>query len=107
MRKIKYKFLHSSKLILLGLTTLALNGCGAGEEETGSSYVQDSVVQVVARDAVLNTELASDAYTVDLSNIVLEGNSSNAFRLSDVSVINNDSFSFAFFFFFWSERLQS
>ncbi len=93
MIKIKNNFLHSSKLISLGLASLALNGCGSGDDNGSNnnvSYQQDSVIQVVARDAILNTELGSDAYTVDLSSIVLEETKSSTFRLSDVSVINND-----------------
>ncbi|MCF7497070.1 Ig-like domain-containing protein [Vibrio sp. L5-1] len=89
MRKGRHRLLYNSKVISLGLVTLALNGCGTGEEEPSSP--QDSIVEVVAQDALLKTEINDSGYIVDLSTIVLANQSDNVFRLSDVSVINSNS----------------
>ncbi|MCW8345508.1 Ig-like domain-containing protein [Vibrio sp. ZSDZ65] len=89
MRKGRHRLLYNSKVISLGLVTLALNGCGTGEEEPSSP--QDSIVEVFAQDALLKTEINDSGYIVDLSTIVLANQSDNVFRLSDVSVINSNS----------------
>ncbi len=89
MRRIKHNFMSSSKFISLFLSTLTLSACGDGDES--STQPTDPVIQVVAQDALLNTELGNDGYKVDLSSIVLSSSSTSAFRLSDVSLVNSDS----------------
>ncbi|TKG02870.1 Ig-like domain-containing protein [Vibrio sp. F13] len=86
-------FSHRSKLLLYSLATATLYGCG-GESESGNSSLKpvdvDAPVQVVAKDALFNTELAQDDFVVDLYDVVLKDSDDNAFKLTNVVSVNSN-----------------